>query len=210
MTLEHLMSIVQHFGSAYPQECAILQLAFVHGQRLPDMVQLSVTDLETCSDSCVVHVRRGKVMNHKPPFTLALHWGRSYTADLMKAKKAAEAKGWNFFLSESNTETEREAATSKLREMLHWIGPVKDATTVTTIGGSPSPRSLEIRSVRRGGLQQMAMAGFSLALILNYSKHSDIPMLLKYLDNGAKSTCLRRELMDPIATLYESTHSLTC
>jgi hypothetical protein len=47
MLYEHLRQILKRYETTYPQECAILQLAFVTGQRLPDMVQLSVHDLES-------------------------------------------------------------------------------------------------------------------------------------------------------------------
>ena len=46
---------------------------------------------------------------------------------------------------------------------------------------------LELRSVRRGGLQLMATLGFPWETILSFSKHGSTAMLMKYLDKGAVS-----------------------
>jgi 3-mercaptopyruvate sulfurtransferase SseA len=41
---------------------------------------------------------------------------------------------------------------------------------------------LEVRSVRRGGLQEMDAAGLPLTQIMQFSKHTSVKMLMKYLN----------------------------
>jgi hypothetical protein len=206
MTLRHLTQIVQQFRGRWPRECAVLEIAFVFGQRLPDMIQLSVANLREHSDSLVILVERGKVMKFKNNFILPVAWHLPYARRLLEARDAAVRKGDFFLLTKSNSESERRAATNKMRTMLRSVGLVTPPAEGSTIGGERTPRRLQVGSVRRGGLQRMAMAGFSLDRILSYSMHADIPMLLRYLDDGAAATYHRRRLRDPIADLYHPSH----
>jgi hypothetical protein len=130
-----------------------------------------------------------------------------YTGAICRQVQAAKARGWNYILSEHNTPKDLVVINQRMRTMLHSVGKVAD-TSCTMIGGSSSygptstPRWLEIRSVRRGGLQVMAMAGMSYEAILEFSKHRDLPMLLRYLDDGAKSLA-HRDHMTGLLRLLE-------
>ena len=206
MTFEHVRQIGKRYAKVWPRAFAVLQIAFVFGQRLPDMIQLSVESLRLHSDSLVIVVERGKVMQFKNKFVLPLAWHLKYTKDILRARDMAVKKGYYFLLSMPNTAAQRKKATDRMRTMLRSVGLVRPPKEGSTIGGERTPRRLQIGSVRRGGLQRMAMAGFSMDRILDYSKHADIPMLTRYLDNGAASTHLRRRLRDPIADLYHPDH----
>ena len=57
-------------------------------------------------------------------------------------------------------------------------------TTLHEAAARLHDRGFENRSVRRGGLQLMALRGWSPAVILQFSRHRDEPMLMKYLAHG--------------------------
>ena len=44
---------------------------------------------------------------------------------------------------------------------------------------------LDVRALRRGGLQLMALNGIPASIILTFSRHADLPMLYRYLQHGA-------------------------
>ena len=72
-----------------------------------------------------------------------------------------------FLFSDGNTQREREALTHQAATILEDIDP-----------------SLEVRSVRRGGLQRMASSGMLYPDILRFSKHTSEASLNRYLNNG--------------------------
>lgn len=203
MTVRHLKMIERRFAKRWPRHFAVLQVAFLLGQRLPDMVQLSVESFREHSDSLVIAVTLGKVMQFKHPFVLPLAWHLPHTKAILRARDRAVKKGYYFVLTRANTAEQRRKATTKIRTMLHSVGRVRPPTEGGTIGGDRTPRRLQIGSVRRGGLQHMATAGFSLNRILEFSKHSDVPMLLRYLDDGGAATHHRRRLRDAVTLFYQ-------
>jgi hypothetical protein len=206
---EHMDQILNEYSTFWPAESAVLHTAFVLGQRLPDMVQLSVRNFYKYSDSVVMVVSAGKTVGHTGTYTIVLPPEMEYTRAICHQVRVAKTRGWNYILSEHNTDKDRNLINDRMRAMLHSVGPVVDETC-TRIGEPDDSemihgeRKLEIRSVRRGGLQVMAMAGLSYEEILEFSKHQDVTMLLGYLDAGAKSLVHRNRMMGALRFVAET------
>ena len=47
-----------------------------------------------------------------------------------------------------------------------------------------SVKGMDVRALRRGGLQAMAIAGTPLSVIIQFSKHATEKMLMRYLQHG--------------------------
>lgn len=143
----------------FPGRLAIV-ISFLFGQRLPDILQLHPEDVEHCpaTGSICVTVRRGKVIRHVQPY--CLHLPESVrAANALLTYSFQKTPGQPLFDSTTPTTA---------REILKAIRP-----------------DLEIRSVRRGGLQALALLGLDLSEIRrHYSKHSSDAMLLRYLAHG--------------------------
>jgi hypothetical protein len=68
------------------------------------------------------------------------------------------------------------------------------AAALTAIGETLHALGLNILSVRRGGLQMMALSGVSTATLLAHSRHRTKEMLEHYLDSGRLALTAVREL----------------
>jgi hypothetical protein len=199
----HMETIWKNFGDESPSECAIMHVALALGQRLPDMEQLALADFtDNYKESMMLCIRRGKTVRHVGHYNIPVKRELDFVQNLLKARRRAEKKKWNFYLTEHNTENELEVVRKTMRAMLRSVGLVHDPT-FTTIGGPPKKRYLEVGSVRRGGLQAMAMAGLSLDEVLEFSMHRDLPMLFRYLDYGAKSAVRRIRMSGAIFEMYK-------
>jgi hypothetical protein len=202
--------ILRAYSTVWPAESAVLHIAFALGQRLPDMVQLSANNFYKYCDSVAMVVTAGKTVGCTGRYTIILPPEMQYTTTICRQVREAKAKGWNYIMSQHNTAEDLTGINRRMRKMLHSVGKVADRTC-TTIGGTDNglvnePRLLEIRSVRRGGLQVMAMAGMSYEAILEFSKHKDVTMLLRYLDDGAKSLVHRDQMMDALRFVADGRH----
>jgi hypothetical protein len=146
----------------------VVQVSFLLGQRTSDVLQLQTRDVEKeCvkgQELMVFVFRRGKVVPKIGPFCVAMPLVENLW-NFVKEKKAAQA---TWLILGGNDEDHRLFWERKLEKFLEqW--------------------NLKVRSVRRGGLQEMAKAGVPLDDILLFSKHTSLSMLFRYLDAGAKS-----------------------
>lgn len=83
-------------------------------------------------------------------------------------------------MTPDNSEARRESVKDSIRQILAATDP-----------------SLELRSIRRGGLQQlMKLPGATMAGVLRYSQHKSTDMLRRYLDYGALATDEMDAMMD--------------
>ncbi|MBY0370912.1 hypothetical protein K2X33_09515, partial [bacterium] len=135
--------------------------AFTFGQRLPDILQLQSEDLQIMpqTKSLCVTIRRGKVIRWVQPYCLHLPIETALAETLLEIR-----------------------AERKLGQTLF------NETTLPIARGilKAHNENLEIRSVRRGGLQALALLGIDIPeLRRNFSKHSTDQMLLRYLCHGA-------------------------
>lgn len=139
-------------------------ISFLFGQRLPDILQLQTEDVERIevTGSVCITVRRGKVIRWVQPYCLHLK------ADSLLAS-ALEAFA-----------TQREPYQPMFD--CNVLGVARDILKLQR-------NDLEIRSVRRGGLQALALLGVDIGeLRRHYSKHSTDAMLLRYLSHGSMLT----------------------
>jgi integrase len=144
-------------------------LSFLFGQRVSDILLLRAQDITTeiggllfdnPSLSKVITVRRGKVIQFTGPYVLHLK-GNSELSLLLQ-----------------RLTNERQEPESLL---FHPKTAKYVASTLKLYN-----EEYETRSVRRGGLQALALTGMPLADIRrHFSKHRDDAMLLRYLQHGA-------------------------
>jgi hypothetical protein len=151
-----------------PLEVAIL-LAWIYGQRISDVCRLH-------SDDCrkirlgghrflVLTVRRGKTTKNTGPYTIHIP-----TRGSPLAKWILDLASGKFLFTGQKEDTKQTRArmARKVRVAMKMISP-----------------RLEARSIRRGGLQQLANMGLSLPEIqLYFSQHKTIRVLREYLDYG--------------------------
>jgi integrase len=148
----------------------MIALAFLGGQRLGDVIQLSPNDLLLTNNRLLVTIRRGKVIGRIGPFTISLprtRAGVQCPVVLRVEKMLATHQREPYILTTANTEAERARVAEQATSLLKSINP-----------------SLESRSVRRGGLTRLAEAGAPVETILLYSRHASLAMLYRYLDAG--------------------------
>jgi hypothetical protein len=151
-----------------PIALAIL-LAYVHGQRISDVLQLEVDDVVQGQIFTTLYRRRGKVVKTTDAFTTHLSNASLLAAALQQHQFIQRTRGHQFLFSTSNSPEERATLASQTRRRLKLI-----------------EKDLELRSVRRGGLMQMAVLGVPLEDIREiFSKHSSTKTLLGYLDAGS-------------------------
>ena len=146
-------------------------VCYVLGQRISDILQLAPTDLRWqqmgTTRVLAITIYRGKVISSIGPYSLFLPEGFIAQA-LWNLAVARHAQGQRFIWTSANTQIERERAGNLVRNLLHSVNP-----------------DLEQRSIRRGGLEHMANAGWDTEIIRAlFSKHSSEHMLMRYLANG--------------------------
>lgn len=178
MTATHLVALRFAYEVTHPVTTAIVAAAWVLGQRFSDLAQLALSDIELTSTHVCLTVRRGKVMTTQTPYTLFLNV-EAYPANVLAELMNTAASNGQFFLcSSTNQPLEREATAHMTSAMLKSID-----------------ESLELRSIRRGGLQAMALAGHTLPIILQFSRHTSEAMLMRYLNWGAQTSSRTRPLL---------------
>jgi integrase len=189
-TMRLLKSRATRFPVAFPPPMTVLEVqqllaqrrstittlivtSWTLGQRISDTLQWAATDLheETPSGTLIVTVRRGKTMSVSPPYVLALPAGPLTEALKCLKRKCTATK--LFLFTDDNSPRQRDVVKQLVAE------------TLTAIR-----EDLELRSVRRGGLQQMAALGFTFGEIMLFSRHASEDMLRRYLNWGATSTAL--------------------
>ena len=142
-------------------------VAFLAGQRISDILQLAKNDITSEGSHLVIAIRRGKVVPMIGPYTIALSKS-SYVAQALLSLAAVRD---GFLFSENNSDRERLDLQALVRKTVMQIDP-----------------GLEGKSIRKGGLQAMALRGEPLQNILLVSKHTSTNMLMRYLEWGAKAT----------------------
>ncbi len=148
----------------------LVGVAFLAGQRMGDIAQISIRDFQLTPDRLLVTIRRGKVIGRIGPFTVSLPRKRAGMTCVVVSRveeMIANSRGAQFILTTSNTEAERARVAEQVTSLLRSINP-----------------ELETRSVRRGGLARLAEAGVPVETVLLYSRHCSLAMLYRYLDAG--------------------------
>ena len=133
--------------------------AYLFGQRMGDVLQLHKDNiaLNLPRTGLVVTIARGKVIQFCKPYTL--HLPVDHNVGHLMLEWLSLPQGPLF----------PGTAAALVRETLHLLNP-----------------EYELRSIRRGGLQALAATGIDPeTLRTQYSKHSSLQMLVRYLNHGA-------------------------
>jgi integrase len=178
-TLQEMQMLQDTFQIEFPSLTAIVMFAFVNGQRISDMVQIAVSDITIEKNTLMITVRRGKTMMTSQPYTLWMRREAPAAEAMINTWIRAKKSNRLFLLSEMNADEERAKLLSTIRDMI-----------------TSTNDQLELRSIRRGGLQRMASLGFSLDRIITFSRHSDTPMLMRYLGWGSTLVIRQKEMIE--------------
>lgn len=164
----------------------LLYTAFTLGQRPSDVALIATEDLKTVALAgdrfVVVTMRRSKTIKATGPFSLHILHGTQLANTLLRHQQRCLTKN-RFFLF-INGPTVR-----GLGGLAYPTAKSRNRTTQACAARLKQIDSeLEIRSVRRGGLQRLAQIGFSIEEIReHFSKHTTCNMLNTYLEFGTHS-----------------------
>jgi hypothetical protein len=159
---------------------AAMLITFALGQRLGDVLSLQGRSVSTVGEYVALTFFTGKVVPVIGAFVVHVS-STSPIADLLHALRA-------------NTEDPLDPLFPD-REVTH-------AEVHSTIGR-------DVRALRRGGLQRMALEGTDPETILLFSKHRSIEMLNKYLHHGASLIFNAKKTATCVDHLFLSQHSST-
>lgn len=174
MIVAHILEVKN--GTYQHSLILAITFAFIAGQRISDVLQLSAEDIYLLPENVLaVTFRRGKVVPQIGAFTIFL---TSSTQEAMSLLQLALQRTNQFLFSQENSDKERTILGKQIREILVSVD-----------------ESLEQRSIRRGGLQLMGQVGFPVERILMFSKHRTTEMLMRYLSNGRDCRALQIEQM---------------
>lgn len=134
---------------------------FVLGQRASDVALWRAERIRPLDARFLaISVVEGKVVPRIGPFSLFLPLDHEIAIALLQLvqKRRAEAASYLF---------------------------PEDTVRVISLRLADLDAGLDVRSIRRGGLTQMALAGASVPQMLAFSRHASPQMLYKYLDHGS-------------------------
>ncbi len=184
-TLAEIELIVKTFRAQYPSITAIVMMSFILGQRISDAIQLATADLTEGKEFLQITVRRGKTIGVSQPYTLWLRRNVYPTESIIELKNHARHRQRLFLLTELNSEEERQEVLSIVRDMITSIND-----------------ELELRSIRRGGLQRMARSSPT-QVVLHHSRHSDEKMLMRYLGWGAAALHQQKDMIEAVDSITD-------
>jgi hypothetical protein len=151
-----------------PDLRAAVALAFTLGQRMGDTMKLQVGCLSEVLDSAsnttflAIQYRRGKTTRRRQPFSLHVPRQGHLASELLQLQQSGLE---NSLLFPSAADPDK--ALSTIRSALQAIDS-----------------DLGILSIRRGGLQLLALSGASTEVLMHHSRHASIAMLERYLGFG--------------------------
>lgn len=134
-----------------------MRLTFYLGQRLADVVRLQRRSLVNRDTHVAVIFYQGKVVPKIGPFSINVHVEDPHNIPIL-VRAAQRCKNDSDYLFGDPDETKAEIAAVMTKDT---------------------------RSLRRGGLTILAQTGASVDQLLYLSKHTNEPMLRKYLDHGS-------------------------
>jgi integrase len=155
---------------------AIIRLTFILGQRIGDLCLLQNRCVTRMMDWTVITFLEGKVIAQTGPYSIHIR-NSSTTARLMWSMiRATDDPLKRIFLEEGETYL-------SVRDGIH------------------AHIDRDVRCLRRGGLQAMALLGHSVEEIRLFSRHATVPMLMKYLQNGKVLACQAVKTSDVITNM---------
>jgi len=150
-------------------------LAFVFGQRISDVLQIRVENVSRvrlrAGKFTVIKLVRGKTIRHTGPYTLHLPY-RTHLAH--SVRKLCRAGGDQLFVPNGSGGSKSVGHQRMLKDIRLKLLAIDER--------------LDLRSIRRGGLQHMAQGGMPHAEIReHFSKHTTARRLMEYLEWGTFS-----------------------
>lgn len=181
-----LLAAANQLQSQDKQGAALaLQISYVLGQRVGDTLKLMAKSIDTVRDEATsltfvaLTYRYGKTTRRRAPYTVHLDGETDLAQELLS---------WSA--------TRQDNSSPLFGDNLTVLGDIRDALKT-------QDAELCILSVRRGGLQRMALAGLSQETILHHSRHATISMLDRYLEWGKLSLNAAREMVSLARTRHD-------
>lgn len=174
----------------HAEEAAALQTAFILGQRLGDVLNLLADDLTVIRDPssqvdllCICF-RQTKTCKRVGPYTLHIPAKDPIAIVLLQLAEVRKTLQQADLLIRNPRQPEpKRRALEVVNNVLKIQNP-----------------GLNILSIRRGGLQTMALMGCSQATLMAHSRHRTVDMLNHYLDHGKLNFAAARERFNLSAT----------
>jgi hypothetical protein len=158
--------LVERCVSSVPSPVAEqVALAWLTAGRVGCILQLKGENVTLDGSKLTVQFRRGKGVKARGPYTVHTECPTAWLPKLQALLQRPKDQ----WLWPQPTPAARTAASRALTASLRGIHP-----------------TLEQRSLRRGALQAMASAGVEEPTLLQYSGHTNVAMLRRYLDWGRK------------------------
>lgn len=134
---------------------------FVLGQRASDVALWRAERIRPLDARFLaISIVEGKVVPRIGPYSLFLPIGHEIATALLHLVQLRRAEGACYIFPE-------------------------DTVRVISLRLADLDAGLDVRSIRRGGLTQMALAGATVPQMLAFSRHASPQMLYKYLDHGS-------------------------
>ncbi|MCP4898288.1 MAG: phage integrase family protein [bacterium] len=167
--LEHEVRrrFTERYRQDFPVIAALVEACWVLGQRYGDFLQLAANDFTIEGSEVKITMRRGKTVSYTKPYTLTMDKTLDVTRNLLAVRQKAIDKGWLFLISKHPCDETAKNVSHQTSNLLAALD-----------------ERLEIRSIRRGGLQHMASQKVPIHTIRLLSQHKSDEMLLRYLDWG--------------------------
>lgn len=177
ITEEQIVQATRHTSTA---TSIAIRLSFALGQRFGDTLKVETANvgdiLDTATNTTFLYVtyRKGKTTRRRAP----------YTVHLLRASPLAQEI------------TDLQTTRTKLGAKELFCTPDESLHTLreARIALKEQSEDLCILSIRRGGLQRMALSGMSQECMMHHSRHSTKALLDRYLEWGRLSLDAAREL----------------
>ena len=180
LTHEARMQFAERFRKTHFALVTLVEACWALGQRFGDFIQLAVRDItrDPETGSVKIKVCRGKTVAYTQPYTLVINPDLDIARNLLTLQQHSVEKGWRFLAFEDWSSEAAKAVSSATSNLL-----------------AAFDEELEIRSIRRGGLQHMAKMMVPVPTMLHFSKHASEQMLMRYLNWGEHAEAQNAEIL---------------
>jgi hypothetical protein len=151
-------------GGGHTEESVALELAYVIGQRQGDVLNLRTASLSIVQKYVAIQFRVGKCTRRVQPFCLHVPTESRVGRRLLELQTARVTSREDFLFRSH-------------QDKLQVLTTIKAALKNVNV-------NLTILSVRRGGLQAMALAQLPMWVLLHHSRHTTEKNLMRYLNWG--------------------------
>ena len=170
--------LILHFSD---EAIILILVTWILGQRISDMILIDWRWIRVLTTTygqqfLIITLIEGKVINRIGAYSLSL----DLNSPIAQAILTLAHKKWTEFHGSRRLLTQHKD--SRISFRLFDERTMNNVRIILHEVGGPE---MQLRSVRRGGLQHMALLGYPLCTIITFSKHVTEHMLMTYLDKGA-------------------------